>query len=573
MPKLSVLRELIRESLLLEDRIQDLINSDTTGNLWSAKELGVTHVGGLTWLKSMVDKRLVGDQGEPIADVAPVVVSFFKQGMSDRLAQAGMPTDIMRYKNPGELRQTITALGASKGEKKKAVKKGETDVAYESDKFLVVMPHSVASSCFYGKGTTWCTAATEDQNLFLSYVGSGRGVILYYILKKGADSVADPTAKISLATVKGKPHFSSQSGGLSVDAKNAGLTQEKFNSILGDEADPVLDAIVSHSAKLGNTHPAAKQVEQAVTDLNTWRSTTDKLDKDAYNDFIRFSFAGRAPIREILDAVLQDPRSDKNIRFYVYSSPNFDPNALLDLLENADDMWDRDASEILHGITGNTSVTYEQLQRVFEIISTKKNGQHVTNGLLRHPSIPSDVLIEKFKNTNQDTAIRYIAQNPSLPDDFIKQELHKALHRSSTKSRQLISAIIDYPKAHPQYQRIVWDSFGNLSDRSYDIGAFQAKVAKTLATITDDEQLLIDVANYLTKQCRSNYLSKDEQLATRSIIINTNTPNNIIEELAASSRDDLVRMMAQARIKDPEFDAEAFIEEYEKENPDEFEED
>ena len=583
--RISILRALIRESLLLEDRIQDLIDTDPTGNLWSARELGVTHIGGLTWLKSMIDKNLVGDRGEPIADVAPVVVSFFKQGMSDRLNRAGLPTDIMRYKNPGELRQTIDTLGASKSAQKKAVKQSETDIVYESDTFLVVMPHTTASSIFYGKGTTWCTAATEGMNLFLSYVGSGRGIILYYIIRKDGDSRADPSSKVCLATVKGKPHFSSQHGGLSVDAANNGLTEEKFNSALDDEAPIILDKIVKHTAKIGNSHPAAQQVDKAIANIATWKATTDKLGNDEYNDFISFAFKDRAPSRDILESALNDPRIKNNSKYYIYNSPNFDTALLLSNLEKVKDMWDSEANALLTGLSQKSNITYEELQRAIEIVKTKKNNQMAADKLYQNPNMPTEVLIDAYKNPNNSSyMLTFIASNPSLPDDFIMKELDVATgvdqspdaRRRMQKAQKLMVDISRSYGKHPGFERIIWDAVQGMNVTDYLQKYFHLNVAESIAMTSEDPQFLAEVADaVLNGKLSRYYLGDTLKKVKRWLIMNSVTPDSVIKTLAnenyASST--LIMMLAQARLDDPNFSEEDVEEAHKREYPDEYDDD
>ena len=121
---------------------------------------------------------------EPIKDFIGVVLAFDMK--KPKLKQRGMSVNINDYPNPGSLRQALEALAKKVyTPSQKTLINKETTKVYESKKFLVVMPHSVESSCFWGASTTWCTAATQSQNLFLSYVGDpDHNVILYYIIEQ-----------------------------------------------------------------------------------------------------------------------------------------------------------------------------------------------------------------------------------------------------------------------------------------------------------------------------------------------------------------------------------------------------
>lgn len=564
----NLLRQLIRESLLLEDRIQDLIDTDPSGALMTARDMGVTHIGGLTWLKSMIDKRIVGDTGEPIADVVPAVMSFFKQGMSDRLNRAGLPTDIMRYKNPGELRQAIESLGASKGEQKKAVKQGETDVVYESDNFLVVMPRSTASACFYGKGTTWCTAATEGTNLFLSYVGSNRGIILYHILKKGADSRVDPGSKINVATVKGKPYFSTQHGGLSVDAANAGLTEEKYNRILGDEAQPILDAIIAHSTKLGNKHPAAKEVDAAVASLAAWKAKTDKFDAEVYNDFISFAFKERMVSRDILEAALNDPRLKDNSKYYIYESPNFDNDTLINILKSS---GGTSLNAAMSSLSSKKDLTYEQLQQAIEILKGKEYSDFNIARLYQNPNIPVDDLIATY-NTKNGIYIDWIAKNPNLPDDFIQSKIQEAIGSYTPSQPKAQNFIIALARGRSEYARQLWDAVKNSRALVNGFSQLRFKVAESIASTSEDPQLLKDITySVLTGPIRQAAKDETRKDILRSVILNGATSDDVIQELANNSENTFIEMLAQARLDDPNFNEEDVEDAHKEAYPEEYE--
>lgn len=113
---------------------------------------------------------------EPTEDIIPVLIAFNKK---KNLLQI---KDLVQYKSINQLREALESLGESKTDLSKRIKDEETSKIYESDKFLVLMPHSTESSCLWGKGTTWCTAATQSGNMFLNYSArpNQNSFILYY---------------------------------------------------------------------------------------------------------------------------------------------------------------------------------------------------------------------------------------------------------------------------------------------------------------------------------------------------------------------------------------------------------
>ena len=100
-------------------------------------------------------------------------------------------TDINSYNN---LEQLAKALDDYANRPRREVKKVEGgNVVYEDPKFFVVNPLTHQSSCYYGKGTKWCTAADSDYQ-FKQYNDDAK---LFYILDK-TKPTNDPFYKIAL---------------------------------------------------------------------------------------------------------------------------------------------------------------------------------------------------------------------------------------------------------------------------------------------------------------------------------------------------------------------------------------
>ncbi len=91
-------------------------------------------------------------------------------------------TDLYQYKNIGQL---LSALAEYEGRQRRVVKKVEGgNVVYDDGRFFVVNPLTHSSSCYYGKGTKWCTTADSDHQ-FNRYNQDGK---LFYILDRSAPS-------------------------------------------------------------------------------------------------------------------------------------------------------------------------------------------------------------------------------------------------------------------------------------------------------------------------------------------------------------------------------------------------
>lgn len=73
----------------------------------------------------------------------------------------------------------------SKSEKEKEIKKDI--IKYDLSNWLIIIPKTEEASCYYGKGTKWCTAATGYNNQFDNYNKKGN---LYILINKN-----DPSKK------------------------------------------------------------------------------------------------------------------------------------------------------------------------------------------------------------------------------------------------------------------------------------------------------------------------------------------------------------------------------------------
>ncbi|GHT21684.1 hypothetical protein FACS189430_02140 [Bacteroidia bacterium] len=93
--------------------------------------------------------------------------------------------DVNCYKSLAEMYVAIEPflkrIAISKKEKIHHIKGQEAEKLYEDAVFTVIHPLTEAASCFYGKGTQWCTAAQKSDNQFDCYNDLGT---LYIIIDK-----------------------------------------------------------------------------------------------------------------------------------------------------------------------------------------------------------------------------------------------------------------------------------------------------------------------------------------------------------------------------------------------------
>jgi hypothetical protein len=100
-------------------------------------------------------------------------------------------TDLYQYPNSAKLFQ---ALADYDNKARRTVKKVEGgNVVYDDSRFFVVNPLTHESSCYYGKGTKWCTSA-ESNSHFNRYNEDGK---LFYVIDKSLPT-NNPEYKIAI---------------------------------------------------------------------------------------------------------------------------------------------------------------------------------------------------------------------------------------------------------------------------------------------------------------------------------------------------------------------------------------
>jgi hypothetical protein len=100
-------------------------------------------------------------------------------------------TDINQYQTLAELTSSITDYENKSRRNVKKVEGG--NVVYDDGRFFVVNPLNHEASCYYGKGTKWCTAAETDTH-FKKYNDDGK---LFYIIDR-SKATNDPNYKVAL---------------------------------------------------------------------------------------------------------------------------------------------------------------------------------------------------------------------------------------------------------------------------------------------------------------------------------------------------------------------------------------
>ena len=99
--------------------------------------------------------------------------------------------DINKYKSLSDLYDVVKEFEGnedaptSKQDELRQIKEKEVKKVFENGDWLVMIPLTERASCLIGKGTQWCTAADESDNMFDNYNSDGP---LYVIVNKDDNS-------------------------------------------------------------------------------------------------------------------------------------------------------------------------------------------------------------------------------------------------------------------------------------------------------------------------------------------------------------------------------------------------
>ena len=136
----------------------------------------------LTWVGKVFDSINFEDNFPKLVEA---LIKF------DKISNNLPKTDINQYQNLSELLDVINTYENRNRRDVKQVEGG--NVVFDDGIFFVVNPLDHKASCYYGKGTKWCTAAETDTH-FKKYNEDGK---LFYIIDRSKPTT-DPQYKIAL---------------------------------------------------------------------------------------------------------------------------------------------------------------------------------------------------------------------------------------------------------------------------------------------------------------------------------------------------------------------------------------
>lgn len=448
-------------SLFSEDVFSDVVKKypELESQLQTAKSKGVLPKY-FPWLGKMLSQSQ-----EPVEDIISLLLAFEKKQMALKAKFGGQSADINAYKSPAELSGKLELLGS--GTKLQSTG-GNYDVIYEDDTWFVAMPRTTEESCKLGSGTTWCTARTQSQNLFLSYTARNENIFLFYVINKKENPRSNPDSKLSIGFINGNPQWD-EDGGLSVNAANHGLSSSRFEEIVGvEKANNLLGLMRQKIASTNGKHPAQQEIDKLVQNLEMFQKKMDSFKGfDEKLDFIQLalqnpkisdsvvSLLSRDDNREILYMVksyFQKLPAEK-LGFFL-SDPNISPYILRWLAKEGN-------AEILLNIAKNPSTPKDMLDFLSHHYSKR-----IAYSALKNPSLVG-MNLEKILELPEEWMQVSFANDSDTPSEILV-----GLSRRGTKNVR-IQAILNDNFAtdeqswlklardpHPEIRRVVaWSSF------------------------------------------------------------------------------------------------------------------
>lgn len=252
---------------LLEGKSEDLLNKNP--ELVDAYKNGIKNINQLSWIL-----KVKGN--EPVRDIVPVLLAF------ERNKQRLTNKDILAYRTVGELRDALEEVGKSKEQRGLEQNSSETTFLGKFGPWYIVMPHTKESSCYWGKGTTWCTSYTQSGNMFFHYSAFER-ITLFYLIKEGGNPRTEPESKLSIGFANGEIQHTNNS---TVDAANNNLGEDDLKRILGVEYKSIMRSIKSHVGVLDDKHPAREVMKRIASGESSVNELENELALgDSFNQY------------------------------------------------------------------------------------------------------------------------------------------------------------------------------------------------------------------------------------------------------------------------------------------------
>jgi hypothetical protein len=152
-------------------------NGDNTSELGKYAQWFFRKKENLTWILNNIKTH----RGEDLYKIKEDLIIYEKLKKLNQLPLEAKDINKLNIETLADLTYQFQNQNLqSNTEKEKQIKQGAKKV-FENNEWLIVVPETEESACYYGKGTKWCTAATKADNQFNNYHRQGT---LYILINK-----------------------------------------------------------------------------------------------------------------------------------------------------------------------------------------------------------------------------------------------------------------------------------------------------------------------------------------------------------------------------------------------------
>jgi hypothetical protein len=252
----------------------------------------------------------------------------------DKISTNLPKTDINQYQNLNEL---LIDIHTYENRSRRDVKKVEGgNVVFDDGRFFVVNPLDHNASCYYGKGTKWCTAAESDTH-FKKYNEDGK---LFYIIDRSKPT-SDPQYKVALLRKFDgeKTYYDTKD-----EYVRSGwiLNTEKLNEILS-KVDSYLSEEFGEQLKIYTDREAAKKEKERLNRMREQQRIRG-LENDAQERRIENEWAlnGDCPDEGLKAHALLQYLADNNEVNVLNNNDRADIQRIKDNIETLQAEYDED---------------------------------------------------------------------------------------------------------------------------------------------------------------------------------------------------------------------------------------
>jgi hypothetical protein len=442
----------------------------------------------------------IAKQNEPPEDVIGLIPAFIKN--FQRLSKK----DINQYTST-ELSQELNDLGRSKYAPEEIETK-ETTILGQFGPWLVVMPHTTESSCYWankGEDVGWCTARTTSQNLFLYYVArKDEDIVLYYILNNETN---DDNSKISIGFVDGEPYLEGEEASLTVNKQNKGLNETALKNVLGEYYDQIMSTLQQHSDLISGKHPAKKEMEELAKNPVKLKKHLSKFkDENRLEEFINQTFQYNPS-----DRVLLMLANSEN-HFIKQQVARYKKTPIEVLMVLAND----NSFVVKQLIATNINASVEILEKF-----ANDNDKHVRAAVVSNEKCPVEIF-NKLANDKEEYVRQQVADSSSCPVEIL-------MHLANDKSEKVQKTVAQNRKTPSEALEIIFkNNSGNFND--FNILFVFSSNRKTPPEVL---KMLFDYSNDYNNFKKYGYDPfKNDQTIKSQLASNSNSPPEVLEILA-----------------------------------------